>query len=108
MIYSSTIGGSYSLYYFDGNGSFEIPEVNSDRNELGADFFSYTEYDILGDVNADGEFSVADVVMMQKWLICAGDLTDWKAGDLYSDNIINVFDLCLMRRKLLTDNFTNM
>lgn len=108
MIYSSTIGGSYSLYYFDGNGSFEIPEVNSDRNELGADFFSYTEYDILGDVNADGKFSVADVVMMQKWLICAGDLTDWKAGDLYSDNIINVFDLCLMRRKLLTDNFTNM
>lgn len=42
MIYSSTIGGSYSLYYFDGNESVEIPGVNSDRNELGADFLFYS------------------------------------------------------------------
>lgn len=59
---------------------------------------------IPGDVNDDGLFTVADVVMMQKWLICAGDLTDWESGDLNNDGIINVFDLCLMRRELLQNS----
>lgn len=56
---------------------------------------------VPGDVNADGEFSVADVVMLQKWLLNSGGLSDWKAGDLSGDNIIDVFDLCMMRKLLL-------
>ncbi len=56
---------------------------------------------VPGDVNADGRFSVADVVMMQKWLLCAGGLTDWSAGDLYKDDTIDVFDLCFMKRMLI-------
>ncbi len=56
---------------------------------------------IIGDVNTDGKFSVADVVMMQKWLLCQGNLVDWKAGDLYEDNKINVFDLSLMKQLLI-------
>lgn len=60
-----------------------------------------TEKEIVkGDINSDGVFSVSDIVMMQKWLVCKGDLTNWKAGDLYEDNIINVFDLCLMKQML--------
>jgi len=39
--------------------------------------------------------------MMQKWLLCAGELTDWQAGDLCRDERIDVFDLCLMKRMLL-------
>lgn len=59
---------------------------------------------VKGDVNADGTFNIADVVVMQKWLLVVPDvkLADWKAGDLCEDNIINVFDLCLMKR-LLTE-----
>ena len=56
---------------------------------------------VVGDVNADGEFSVADVVMMQKWLLSAGSLIDWKAGDLYDDDKIDAFDLLLMKRLLI-------
>lgn len=56
---------------------------------------------IRGDVNADGQFTVADVVMMQKWIICAGNITDWKAGDLCEDNIINAFDLVLMKKEII-------
>lgn len=56
---------------------------------------------VIGDVNADGEFSAADLVMMQKWLLCMGELTDWKAGDLHEDNVINAFDLCVMRQMLI-------
>lgn len=61
-----------------------------------------TSYDhVVGDVNADNQFSIMDIVMMQKWLLCQGELNNWKAGDLYEDDLINVFDLCLMRKLLL-------
>lgn len=56
---------------------------------------------VKGDVNSDGAFNAADIVMMQKCLLCAGNLTDWKAGDLFEDNIIDSFDLCLMRKLLI-------
>lgn len=58
---------------------------------------------ISGDVNADGQFNIADVVLMQKWILAVPDVTlaDWEAGDLCKDNVINVFDLCLMKRMLV-------
>lgn len=55
---------------------------------------------IKGDANADGAFDTADAVMLQKWLVGKGDLTVWKASDLYEDDTINVFDLCLMKKML--------
>lgn len=58
--------------------------------------------DVKGDVNADGVFNVADVVMMQRWLLGKGRLVNWEAGDLCQDNIINVFDLCIMKRMMPT------
>lgn len=63
---------------------------------------------IPGDVNADGTFNISDVVMMQKWLLAVPDvkLEDWKAGDLCNDNILNVFDLCLMKRELIRTTVT--
>ena len=56
---------------------------------------------VEGDVNSDGVFNISDVVMMQKWLLGSGSLTDWESGDLCKDGIINVFDLCLMKRLLM-------
>ena len=57
----------------------------------------------MGDVNDDGSFNVADVVLLQKWLLAVPDaeLTNWRAADFYWDNRINVFDLCLMKRALI-------
>lgn len=56
-----------------------------------------------GDVNADGEFNVVDVVILQKWLLAVPDtkLADWKSADLCSDNRLDVFDLCMMKREIL-------
>ena len=56
---------------------------------------------VTGDVNADGCFDVADLVMMQKFLLADGSLADWTAGDLFEDAKITVFDLVLMRKLLL-------
>lgn len=60
--------------------------------------------DILqGDVNADGEFSVLDIVLLQKWLLAVPgtELADWRAADLCEDDKLNAFDLALMKRALL-------
>ncbi|MDE6731213.1 MAG: hypothetical protein K2J71_10625 [Oscillospiraceae bacterium] len=56
---------------------------------------------IRGDVNADGEFSLVDLISMQKWLHSQGTLADWKAGDLDHDGKITVYDFCLMKLELL-------
>lgn len=56
---------------------------------------------ILGDVTADGRFDLADVVAMQKYLLCAGTLNDPDAGDVYVDGQLDVFDLAIMKRMLL-------
>ena len=62
----------------------------------------------MGDVNDDGEFNVADVVMLQKWLLAVPDtdLKNWKAVDFCNDNKLNVFDLCLMKRELIRKTVT--
>ncbi len=71
-------------------------------NELIGDPVVYRT-DVSGDVNADGKFTVADVVMLQKWLICSPDVTlrDWQTGDLCEDGRIDAFDLCIMKRELI-------
>ncbi|WP_302192019.1 carbohydrate binding domain-containing protein [uncultured Ruminococcus sp.] len=53
-----------------------------------------------GDVNANGKVNLADVVLLQKWLLGVSEtkLVDWQAGDLYADGLLNGFDLCLLRR----------
>lgn len=58
---------------------------------------------VRGDVNTDGEFSVADVVLLQKWLLGIPNVTlpDWKAANLCEDDRLDVVDLCLMKRELL-------
>ncbi len=55
---------------------------------------------IIGDVNADGAFTILDAVMMQKYLLGLESLTDVQAGELTGDGKINIFDLNVMKRML--------
>ena len=59
---------------------------------------------IKGDVNADGKFDTADVVLLQKWLLAVPDtkLKNPKAADLIDDNRLDVFDLCFMKKELIS------
>ena len=66
----------------------------------------YSVPDVMqGDVNGDGAFTVADVVLLQKWLLAVPDakLANWKAADLSKDNKVNVVDLGVMKRELLNE-----
>lgn len=66
--------------------------------------YEYPAETIKGDVNKDGKFNVADLVLLQKWLLAVPNtkLTDWKAGDLCEDGSIDAFDMVIMRQ-LLTE-----
>ena len=92
----SNIGGTHDLYF-----------VYSDQG-VSMQSWLFTESSepserIMGDVNMDGNFDIADVVLLQKWLLAVPDtkLADWKAANFYNDNRLDVFDLCLMKRKLI-------
>lgn len=52
---------------------------------------------VSGDVNADGEVTVTDAIMIQNFILGNGNLIDPKAGDFNGDNRIDVFDFCIMR-----------
>ncbi len=77
--------------YFTNNGTSVIRQLKIGTSEM-----------IMGDINNDGVFNIADVVIMQKWLLAVPDITlvNWKAGDIFDDNRLDVFDLCLMKRML--------
>lgn len=61
---------------------------------------------LLGDVNSDNMFNIADVVTLQKWLLGKPDtvLMNWKAADLCKDDVLDVFDLCLMKKSLIENS----
>lgn len=57
---------------------------------------------IIGDVNNDGEYTVADIVILSNWLLNAEKtLANGKAADFNEDGTIDVFDLCLARYQLI-------
>ncbi|MDE6672811.1 MAG: dockerin type I repeat-containing protein [Ruminococcus sp.] len=79
------------LYIFTNNGTSAIRQLKIGTSEI-----------IMGDINDDGLFNIADVVTMQKWLLAIPDITlvNWRAGDICEDNRLDAFDLCLMKRML--------
>ena len=69
---------------------------------------TYKEYEstnVKGDVNQDGQFNVADIVCMQRWLLADPSAQMSSAGYTCSnfciDNRMDVFDLCLAKRELI-------
>ena len=57
---------------------------------------------VRGDVNADGEFNVADVVTLQNWLLGRKNtvISDEDAADLSENGRLDIFDLIIMKREL--------
>ena len=68
-----------------------------------ADVVIRLKYSPSGDVNNDGRFTVSDAVVLQKWLFADSsvDLRNWKAANFCNDDNLDIFDFCMMRKKLI-------
>ena len=58
---------------------------------------------ILGDVNNDGTLTLADVEILQKWLMADlyTSFSDWTTADINRDGKLNACDLSLLKRIIL-------
>lgn len=82
------------VWFVDENGELTAYRLDSDRG-------------IAGDANGDGFFNISDVVAVQKWLLGKEDIRfpDWHLADVNSDGKVDIFDLCTMKRMLISDLF---
>ena len=105
------IGETSELIYKDENLDnnqkyyYKAEYINRFYSTETASIYVITEDNLIdGDVNNDGNFNVADLVTLQKWLLSERSvkLNNWKAADLCTDGKIDVFDMILLRGLLLT------
>ena len=90
------------VIYGYNNSSAEKYANNNDISFVSLGDYSSKGNLIPGDINDDGEFSVSDVVMLQKWLLTEETtLPNWRAADLCEDGILDAYDLCLLKKMLL-------
>lgn len=63
---------------------------------------------LMGDVNLDGIFDVADIKLLQDYLVCRETLTveQGVVADVCTDGILDVFDLCILKRMYLEQSET--
>lgn len=117
-----TIEEAWWLYFCPWYGDYLMSEQNNYKDtlikiyqsdyvitldELPADLKTYKssgddkEYEI-GDVNLDGEISIADLIKLKKHILGAETLSSKAAqySDLNSDNTINAFDSSLLKKKI--------
>ncbi len=97
MIFSSTMNGEYDLYLYNEKNTARL-NINTDKNELGADFFPQ----ISGDANLDGVFNIADVIRLQRWLLNApfNEIPYHQTADMDNNGVLTVLDLCMMKKQL--------
>ncbi|MBQ9696827.1 MAG: dockerin type I repeat-containing protein, partial [Oscillospiraceae bacterium] len=56
---------------------------------------------VRGDADANGTVSIADIIMVQKWLLNSGEITDCQNADMNADGVIDIFDLALLKHLVL-------
>ena len=103
-----SVGNAENIRYI----RYQTPEGKPDNQYINDDSYccNLSEIEIYGDepekikgdVNMDGIFDKEDVLALQNWLLNVPNtkLADWKAADLCEDEILDVFDLCEMKKLL--------
>lgn len=88
-------GGTYSVVITSQGGTEKTVDICEISDVLSAG--------IKGDVNLDGAVNIADLVLLQKYLLRTGTLTAEQGfnGDMDGDNILDIFDNVLLRRELV-------
>lgn len=84
---------------------YQNSTAESYAKKYGVTFIPIDNISIKGDINADGLLTVADMLLLKKWLLGVSNvtLTDLKTADVYEDGKLNVFDLCTMKQNLISN-----
>ena len=63
----------------------------------------YNSHIVRGDVDKNGSLEIADLILMQKWILSQPNtvLADWQAGDMDGSGRLNAVDLALMKREFI-------
>ena len=75
-------------------------EIFANENNIPFKSLGKAQAQLIGDVNGDGEFNIADVTAVQGFLLGRNSLSDWRSADFSGDSRLDVFDLILMKRAL--------
>ena len=61
---------------------------------------------LRGDINGDGEVSIVDITLLQKYLLKTAQLEEsqFAIADLNEDGIINIFDAVILKRIIINGN----
>ena len=87
-----------------GEGSAIISVINSD-GDVAQMKLTVVKPNSIGDCNGDGVFDIADMVVLQKWLMSNDEfITNWEAADIDGDGILDVYDFCMMRKRIVQKN----
>ena len=108
---------SYLPGFYKSADAFSI--ISKDQPEI--TYYDNSSMDIVfrikieayGDVNGDGGFTVADLVRFEKMLLTGegNEYDHWYDADFCVDGKLDVFDLCIMRKKLIeriNNTFTDL
>ena len=90
--------GSYSIQ----NSQVCIALDNSSRFILEPVVFDKSTLPVIGDINASGSIETADLVMLQKYLLGAGTLTNPSMADVNQDGAVDIFDSVSLRKLLIS------
>lgn len=89
--------------YLSGALTVNVNNVVNLVKHLGNDWSDGpAEIHYVGDVNADGDFNVEDIQLLQDWLLGRDvTLVDPYAANAVNDGELNVFDLCMIKQLYL-------
>ncbi|MDE7120645.1 MAG: dockerin type I repeat-containing protein, partial [Oscillospiraceae bacterium] len=93
----ATVSGEATIYGYD-NSTAKAYAEKYERNFVS---LGTAPEILIGDANKDGEFNILDMILLQKWLLGADNLSNWKAVDFNQDGIINIFDFMLAKKYYL-------
>jgi hypothetical protein len=90
-------------YQYVGEGAIRVVSIDHEQKTIELEAVPETETVPAGDADADGTFSVTDVVLFQKWICAAPEvqITNWEAVDFCADGKLDAFDLAIMKRMLV-------
>lgn len=117
VAYETTVKGNNAKYSISGvaSGTYTMKvskNAHADREYTvivaNSDVIRNAKIFAIGDVNSDGDISVVDATLVQKYIVGLENLTDFqkKSADVNDDNEISVVDATLIQKYIVgLDNF---